>query len=130
MFDRLLFWTGRIFEKLVGSYCNRYCFVFSFCFSIKIEFALATYALGGFPDVTFNAAVDLVIFGKSLYLSLAFDLKDPVGSIQLGADRSTSWYKDKMNKENPTDTTQNYYDNANPNVDFQLSGKLKTNAKR
>lgn len=105
-------------------------FCFPFFFSIKIEFALATYALGGFPDVTFNAGVDLVIFGKSLYLSLAFDLNDPVGSIQLGADRSTSWYKDKMNKENPTDTSQNYYDNANPYVDFQLSGKLKRNAKR
>ncbi|XP_068704567.1 uncharacterized protein [Montipora foliosa] len=89
--------------------------------SIKIEFALATYASGGFPDVTFSAAVDLIIFGKNLYLSLAFDLKDPVGSIQLGADRSTSWYKDKMNKENPTDTSENYYDNPNPFVDFQLS---------
>ncbi|XP_068704515.1 uncharacterized protein [Montipora foliosa] len=89
--------------------------------SIKIEFALAAYASGGFPDVTFNAAVDLRIFGKNLYLSVAFDLKDPVGSIQVGADRSLSWYKDKMNKENPTDTSRNYYDNPNPFVDFQLS---------
>ena len=96
-----------------------------FCSSIKIEFALATYASVGFPDLTFSAAVDLIIFGKNLYLSLAFDLKDPVGSIKLGADRSTSWYKDKMNKENPTDTSENYYDNPNPFVDFQLSGKLK-----
>ena len=93
--------------------------------SIKIEFALAAYASGGFPDVTFNAAVDLSIFGKNLYLAVAFDLKDPVGSIQVGADRSLSWYKDKMNKENPTDTSRNYYDNPNPFVDFQLSGKLK-----
>lgn len=92
--------------------------------SIKIEFALATYAAGGFPGATFSAAVDLVIFGKNLYLSIAFNLNDPVGSLRVAADSSTDWYKGKMNKENPTDTSQNYYDNPNPNVDFQLSGEI------
>lgn len=64
------------------------------------------------------------IFGKSLYLSIAFNLTDPVGSLKVGADSSTEWYKNKMNKENPTDTSENYYDNPNPHVDFQLSGKM------
>ncbi|CAH3028156.1 unnamed protein product [Porites evermanni] len=89
--------------------------------SIKMEFALATYAAGGFPDMIFSAGVDLEIFGKSLYLSIAFNLNDPVGSLKVGADSSTEWYKNKMNKENPTDTSENYYDNPNPHVDFQLS---------
>ena len=92
--------------------------------SIKIEFALATYAADGFPDMIFSAGVDLEIFGKSLYLSIAFNLNDPVGSLKVGADSSTEWYKNKMNKENPTDTSENYYDNPNPHVDFQLSGKM------
>lgn len=92
--------------------------------SITIEFSLATYAAGLFPNAVFNAAVDLIIFGKNLYLSLSFDLNDPVGSLKLGADSSTEWYKDNMNKENPTDTSTNYYDNPNPFVDFQLTGKV------
>jgi len=66
----------------------------------------------------------MIIFGKNLYLALSFDLNDPVGSLRVGGDSATNWYKDKMNKENPTDTSQNYYDNPNPFVDFQLSGKL------
>lgn len=84
---------------------------------------MTTYAAGGFPDVTFAAAVDMVIFGKDLFLSVAFDLNDPIGSLKVTADTSTKWYKDKMNKENPTDTSKNYYDNPNPAVDFQLAGK-------
>ena len=66
----------------------------------------------------------MIIFGKNLYLALSFNLNDPVGSLRAGGDSATNWYKDKMNKENPTDTSQNYYDNPNPFVDFQLSGKL------
>ena len=91
--------------------------------SIKFEFGLAAYADGGFGDLIFNAAIDLTIFGKRLYLAAAFDLRDPVGSLKLGADKATEWYKDRMNRKNPTSTSENYYDNANPNADFELSGQ-------
>ena len=95
-----------------------------FSTSIIIEFALSSYAGGAFPDVTFAAAVDMVIFGKDLFLSLSFNLNDVVGSLLKGADASTNWYKEKMNKPNPTDTSTDYYDNPNPFVDFQLSGNM------
>lgn len=72
----------------------------------------------------FSAAIDLVIFGKELYLSLAFNLRDPVGSVRVGGDKSVNCYNDKMNQANPTDTSENYYDNPNPFVDFELSGKI------
>lgn len=88
---------------------------------------MATYAGGGFPDVTFAAGVDMTIFGKNLYLSIALKLSSRqsiIDSLLAGSDSATSWYKDKMNKENPTDTSENYYDNPNPAVDFQLSGNI------
>lgn len=70
-----------------------------------------------------NAGVDLTIFGKRLYLSLGFNLKDPAGSLRVGADKSTNWYKDKMNQKSATGTGKNYYDNPNPFVDFVISGE-------
>ena len=82
------------------------------------------YASGGFNNLIFNAAVDLTIFGKRLYLALGFNLKDPAGSIKFGADKSTEWYKDKMNKKDATGTAENYYDNPNPFADFEMSGKF------
>ena len=87
---------------------------------------MAAYANGGNSNFIFNAAVDLTIFGKRLYLALGFNLKDPVGSLRTGADKSTEWYKDKMNPKNPTDTEKNYYDSPNPFADFEMSG---TNSK-
>jgi len=95
-----------------------------FFISILIEFALSTYASGGFPDMIFTAAVDLVIFGADLFLAVSFNLRDPIGSLRATSDRSTDWYKDKMNQKDATDTETNYYDNPNPYVDFQMSGEL------
>jgi len=66
--------------------------------------------------------VDLVIFGKRLYLAVNFNLNDPVGSLKTGADTATEWYKDKMNNKGATDTEKNYYDNPNPFADFEMSG--------
>ena len=66
--------------------------------------------------------MDLVIFGKRLYLAVNFNLNDPVGSLKTGADTATEWYKDKMNNEGATDTEKNYYDNPNPFADFEMSG--------
>ena len=103
--------------------------LFSFEHSIKFEFGLAAYANGGFVDLIFNAAIDLTIFGKRLYLAASFNLRDPVGSLRLGADRATVWYKDRMNRNNPTSTAENYYDNANPNTDFEMSGLCYTCSK-
>ena len=94
----------------------------SFHDSIKFEFGLAAYANGGFGNFIFNAAVDLTIFGKRLYLALGFNLRDPVGSVRFGADTATNWYKDKMNKKGATSTAENYYDNPNPFSDFEMSG--------
>ncbi|XP_067053119.1 uncharacterized protein [Acropora muricata] len=90
-------------------------------YSIKFEFGLAAYASGGFSNLIFNAAVDLMIFGKRLYLALGFNLRDPVGSVKFGSDKATDWYKDKMNKKGATSTAENYYDNPNPFSDFQFS---------
>jgi len=90
--------------------------------SIKFEFGLAAYANGGHSNFIFNAAVDLVIFGKRLYLAVNFNLNDPVGSLKTGADTATEWYKDKMNNKAATDTEKNYYDNPNPFADFEMSG--------
>ncbi len=53
---------------------------------------------------------------------MGFNIGDPVGSLRSGADKSTEWYKDKMNPKNPTDTEKNYYDNPNPFADFEMSG--------
>ena len=72
----------------------------------------------------FTAAVDLVIFGKDLFLAVSFNLRDPVGSLRATSDRSTDWYQDKMNQKDATDTETNYYDNPNPYVDFAMSGEL------
>lgn len=99
-----------------------------FLLSIKFEFGLAAYANGGNSNFIFNAAVDLTIFGKRLYLALGFNLKDPVGSLRTGADKSTEWYKDKMNPKNPTDTEKNYYDSPNPFADFEMSGTILNNS--
>lgn len=66
--------------------------------------------------------MDLVIFGKRLYLAINFNLNDPVGSLKTGADTATEWYKDKMNNKGATDTEKNYYDNPNPFADFEMSG--------
>ena len=77
--------------------------------------------------MTFAAGVDMTIFGKNLYLSIALKLSSRqsiIDSLLAGSDSATSWYKDKMNKKNPTDTSDNYYDNPNPAVDFQLSGNI------
>lgn len=95
-----------------------------YLFSIKFEFSLAAFVRGSFAELVFSAGIDLVIFGKELYLSLAFNLRDPVGSVRVGGDTSVNWYKDKMNQANPTDTSENYYDNPNQFVDFELSGKM------
>lgn len=72
----------------------------------------------------FTAAVDLVIFGKDLFLAVSFNLRDPIGSLRATSDKSTDWYKDKMNQKDATDTESNYYDNPNPFVDFTMSGEL------
>lgn len=93
--------------------------------SIKFEFGLAAYARNAFVNVVFNAAIDLLVFGKRYYLATSFNLRDPVGSLRNGADRATEWYKDKMNRRNPTGTMENYYDNPNPNTDFEMSGMLR-----
>ena len=85
---------------------------------------MSNYASGAYSGSVFNAAVDLTIFGKRLYLSLSFDLNDPVGSLRVGADRSTEWYKDKMNPPNPTGTETDYYDKPNPFTDFDFAGEL------
>ena len=90
--------------------------------SIKFEFGLAAYANGAHSNFIFNAAVDLVIFGKRLYLAISFNLNDPVGSLKTGADTATEWYKDKINNRAATDTEKNYYDNPNPFADFEMSG--------
>ena len=77
--------------------------------------------------MTFAAAVDMTIFGKNLYLSIALKLSSRqsiIDSLLAGSDSATSWYKDKMNKKNPTDTSDNHYDKPNPAVDFQLSGNI------
>ena len=71
----------------------------------------------------FTAAVDLVIFGKDLFLAVSFNLNDPVGSLRATSDSSTQWYKDKMNQPDATDTDTNYYDTANPYVDFEMNGE-------
>ena len=95
-----------------------------FSLSIIIDFALSTYASGAFPDMIFTAAVDLVIFGKDLFLAVSFNLRDPIGSLRATSDQSTEWYQDKMNQKDATDTETNYYDNPNPYVDFAMSGEL------
>ncbi|XP_058970157.2 uncharacterized protein [Pocillopora verrucosa] len=89
--------------------------------SILIEFALSTYASGGFPDMIFTAGVDLVIFGKDLFLAVSFNLRDPVGSLRATSDKSTEWYKDKTNQKDATDTETDYYDSPNPFVDLEMS---------
>lgn len=100
--------------------------VYGLCFffkhSIKFEFSLAAYALGGNSNLIFNAAFDLMIFGRRLYLATDFNLRDAIGSLKRGADKATEWYKEKMNKKGATDTEENYYDNANPYADFDMSG--------
>ena len=113
----------RLYLNLYGTVIPSFCF-FLFLLSIKFEFGLAAYANGGNSNFIFNAAVDLTIFGKRLYLALGFNLKDPVGSLRTGADKSTEWYKDKMNPKNPTDTEKNYYDSPNPFADFEMSGTI------
>ena len=73
--------------------------------------------------MVFNAAVDLTIFGKRLYLALGFSLTNPLASLRGGASKATNWYKDKMNPKGRTDTEKQYYDKPNPFADFEMSGK-------
>ena len=52
--------------------------------------------------MTFAAGVDMTIFGKNLYLSIALKLSSRqsiIDSLLAGSDSATSWYKDKMNKK-------------------------------
>lgn len=70
----------------------------------------------------FTAGVDLVIFGKDLFLAVSFNLRDPVGSLRATSDKSTEWYKDKTNQKDATDTETDYYDSPNPFVDLEMSG--------
>ena len=83
--------------------------------------------IGGNSNLIFNAAVDLMIFGKRLFLATAFNLRDAIGSLKSGADKATEWYKDKMNNKGATDTEKNYYDNPNPYADFDMSGTIQYN---
>ena len=83
--------------------------------------------LGGNSNLIFNAAVDLMIFGKRLFLATAFNLRDAIGSLKSGADKATEWYKDKVNNKGATDTEKNYYDNPNPYADFDMSGTIQYN---
>ena len=103
-------------------------FIHSFFISIVIEFALSSYAAGAFTDLIFTAAVDLVIFGKDLFLAVSFDLNDPIGSLRATSDKSTDWYKDKMNTKDASDTEKNYYDDPNPFADFEMSGMCVLNS--
>lgn len=103
-------------------------FIHSFFISILIEFALSSYAAGAFPDMIFTAAVDLVIFGKDLFLAVSFNLRDPIGSLRATSDKSTDWYKDKMNTKDASDTEKNYYDDPNPFADFEMSGMCVLNS--
>ncbi|XP_048580608.1 uncharacterized protein LOC5507741 isoform X2 [Nematostella vectensis] len=70
---------------------------------------------------TFAAGVDLTIFGKRMFLGLAFNLLDPIGSLKVGADAATSFYKNKMNPNGRTDTEKDYYDKPNPYSDFEMT---------
>lgn len=103
-------------------------FIHSSFISIVIEFALSSYAAGAFTDMIFTAAVDLVIFGKDLFLAVSFDLNDPIGSLRATSDKSTDWYKDKMNTKDASDTEKNYYDDPNPFADFEMSGMCVLNS--
>ncbi|KAK3707600.1 hypothetical protein QZH41_017862 [Actinostola sp. cb2023] len=89
--------------------------------SIKFEFSMESYRIGIFKSMVFNAAVDLTIFGKRLYLALAFSLTNPFESLKGGANKATHWYKDKMNPKGRTDTEKQYYDKPNPFADFEMS---------
>ncbi|XP_020601762.1 uncharacterized protein LOC110040832 [Orbicella faveolata] len=105
-------WVGKAINFLLTAFRVK---------SIIIDFALSTYASGGYPDMIFTAAVDLVIFGADLFLAVSFNLRDPIGSLRATSDKSTEWYQDKMNQKDATDTETNYYDNPNPYVDFAMS---------
>lgn len=94
-------------------------------FYIKFEFGLETYASGGLKDMIFNAAVDMMIFGHRFYAGVSFNLRKPFTSLKAAGDSGTNWYKDKMNPKGRTDTEKNYYDNANPFVDFELSEQFQ-----
>jgi len=85
---------------------------------------METYIGGFFKNMVFNAAADLTIFGKRLYLALGFSLTNPIESLRGGANKATNWYKDKMNPKGRTDTEKDYYDKPNPFADFEMSGKL------
>lgn len=99
-------------------------------YSIKFEFSLEAYARGDRNNVIFNAAIDLLIFGKRYYLATEFNLRDPVGSLRSGSDKATEWYKSNMNNEQATAPESNFYDSPNPYADFEMSGikqQLKMN---
>lgn len=83
---------------------------------------METYLGGFFKNMVFNAAVDMTIFGKRLYLALGFSLTNPLESLRGGANKATNWYKDKMNPKGRTDTEKDYYDKPNPFADFEMSG--------
>lgn len=92
-------------------------------YSIKFEFSLEAYARGDRNNVIFNAAIDLLIFGKRYYLATEFNLRDPVRSLRSGSDKATEWYKSNMNNEQATAPESNFYDSPNPYADFEMSGK-------
>ena len=99
-------------------------------YSIKFEFSLEAYARGDRNNVIFNAAIDLLIFGKRYYLATEFNLRDPVASLRSGSDKATEWYKSNMNNEQATAPESNFYDSPNPYADFEMSGikqQLKMN---
>ena len=112
---RLLLHT-RVLNKNVG-------ILIFFLRSIKFEFSLEAYARGSRTNVIFNAAIDLLIFGKRYYLATEFNLRDPVGSLRSGGDKATEWYKSNINNNQATDTQSNFYDSPNPYADFEMAGK-------
>lgn len=65
----------------------------------------------------------MMIFGQRFYTGVRFNLHDPFGSLKSTGDVATDWYKNRMNPKERTDTEKNYYDNPNPFVDFEMSGK-------
>nr|XP_058970077.1 uncharacterized protein LOC131796502 [Pocillopora verrucosa] len=111
--ERATAWVGRAIDFVLTKLFRVY--------SIKFEFSLEAYARGDRNNVIFNAAIDLLIFGKRYYLATEFNLRDPVGSLRSGSDKATEWYKSNMNNEQATAPESNFYDSPNPYADFEMS---------
>ncbi|XP_022792631.1 uncharacterized protein LOC111331727 [Stylophora pistillata] len=112
--ERATAWVGRAVDFVLTQLFRVY--------SIKFEFSLEAYARDrDRNNVIFNAAIDLLIFGKRYYLATAFNLRDPVGSLRSGSDKATEWYKSNMNNEQATAPKSNFYDSPNPYADFEMS---------